>query len=232
KSEKAVSAQTERLHQQEHTKRVHSINTKQEEIREPILSTNTELLDDIELENSDKEEISLSSKNTEIFYFQQVFTLLYKAITALLIFIKALVFEDDLNFSKTLYKAKNAMSFKKPTIQFAICEKCHYLTNIESISDNSQQTNCNESRRMYYSAIILVSCNTPARNKICGFSSHSSKHACFKYKKKFKANNTSDQSNIDNYSVQIIEEHRTLAEKWKYSVSSNCKQLFDQYNIQ
>jgi len=38
-SGKAVSAQTERLHRQEHTKRVHSINTKQEEIREPILST-------------------------------------------------------------------------------------------------------------------------------------------------------------------------------------------------
>ncbi|CAG8704573.1 13090_t:CDS:1, partial [Cetraspora pellucida] len=36
---KAVSAQTERLHRQEHTKRVHSINTKQEEIRELILST-------------------------------------------------------------------------------------------------------------------------------------------------------------------------------------------------
>jgi predicted nucleic acid-binding Zn ribbon protein len=40
------------------------------------------------------------------------------------------------------------MSFKKPTIQFAICEKCHYLTNIESISDNSQQTNCNECKAL------------------------------------------------------------------------------------
>ncbi|CAG8745949.1 2600_t:CDS:2, partial [Cetraspora pellucida] len=55
--------------------------------------------------------------------------------------------------------------------------------------------------RMYYGALILVSCDTPARNKICGFSSHSSKHACFKCKKIFKANDTSDQSNIDNYSL-------------------------------
>ncbi|CAG8787374.1 2551_t:CDS:2, partial [Cetraspora pellucida] len=90
----------------------------------------TGLLDNIELEDSDEEEIT--------------FTLPYTAITTLLIFIKALVFEDDSKFPETLYKAKSAMSFKKPTIQFAICEKCHYLTNIESISDNSQQTNCNE----------------------------------------------------------------------------------------
>ncbi|CAG8782955.1 21263_t:CDS:2, partial [Racocetra persica] len=84
-------------------------------------------------------------------------------------------------------------------------------------------------RRMYYGALILVSCDIPARNKICGFSSHSSKHACFKYKKPFKTNETSDQSNIDNYNLRTIEEHKIIAEKWKYSVSSKHKQLFDQY---
>ncbi|CAG8807703.1 1379_t:CDS:2, partial [Dentiscutata erythropus] len=84
-------------------------------------------------------------------------------------------------------------------------------------------------RRMYYGALILVSCDTPARNKICGFSSHSSKHACFKCRKLFKTNDTSNQSNINNYTLRTIEEHKIIAEKWKYSVSSECKQLFDQY---
>ncbi|CAG8734536.1 4303_t:CDS:1, partial [Cetraspora pellucida] len=84
---------------------------------------------------------------------------------------------------------------------------------------------------MYYGALILVSCDTPARNKICGFSSHSSKHACFKCRKLFKTNNTSDQSNIDKYTLQTIEEHKIIAKKWKYSVSSERKQLFDQYGI-
>ncbi|CAG8771298.1 6319_t:CDS:1, partial [Dentiscutata heterogama] len=60
---------------------------------------------------------------------------------------------------------------------------------------------------------------------------HSSKHACFKCRKLFKTNDTSDQSNIDNYTLRTIEEHKIIAEKWKYSVSSERKQLFDQYGI-
>ncbi|CAG8847165.1 25489_t:CDS:1, partial [Racocetra persica] len=67
--------------------------------------------------------------------------------------------------------------------------------------------------RIYYGALILVSCNILARNKICGFSSHSSKHACFKCKKPFKTNDTSDQSNIDNYTLRTIEEYKIIAEK-------------------
>ncbi|KAF0332932.1 hypothetical protein F8M41_018253 [Gigaspora margarita] len=66
-----------------------------------------------------------------IFSFQQAFTLPYTAIIALLIFIKALVFNDDSNFPEILYKAKDAISFKKTIIQFVVCEKCHFLTNLE-----------------------------------------------------------------------------------------------------
>ncbi|CAG8801407.1 23015_t:CDS:2, partial [Racocetra persica] len=158
------------------------------------LIKNTGLLDDIELEDSDIEEETILNFKT--------FTLPYTAITALLMFIKALVFNDDLNFPETLYKAKDAISFKKTIIQF--------IKNV-------------------LWSFILVLCDIPARNKICGFSSHSSKHAYFKCKKLFKTNDTLDQSNIDNYTLQTIKEHKIIAEKWKYSVSSEHKQLFDQY---
>ncbi|CAG8824956.1 22260_t:CDS:2, partial [Dentiscutata erythropus] len=49
-----------------------------------------------------------------------------------------LVFNNDSNFPETLYKAKDAMLFKKTIIQFVVCEKCHFLTNLESIFNNSQ----------------------------------------------------------------------------------------------
>ncbi|CAG8824188.1 36131_t:CDS:2, partial [Gigaspora margarita] len=53
----------------------------------------------------------------------------------LLIFIKALVFNNVSNFPETLYKAKDAISFNKTIIQFVVY---HFLTNLESISNNSQ----------------------------------------------------------------------------------------------
>ncbi|CAG8847902.1 4999_t:CDS:2, partial [Gigaspora margarita] len=56
----------------------------------------------------------------------------------LLIFIKALVFNDDSNFPEILYKAKDAMSFNKTIIQFVVCQKCQFLTNVKNISNNLQ----------------------------------------------------------------------------------------------
>ncbi|CAG8734531.1 4302_t:CDS:1, partial [Cetraspora pellucida] len=88
-----------------------------------------------------------------IFSFQQAFILPYTAVTALLIFIKALVFNNDSNFLETLYKAKDAISFKKTIIQFVVCEKCHFLTNLESISNNSQAS-CSECKTLLKKLII------------------------------------------------------------------------------
>ncbi|RIB26743.1 hypothetical protein C2G38_2162617 [Gigaspora rosea] len=114
--------------------------TEQENDFEDLSSIrDTGLLDNIELEDNDIEEETILSFKT--------FTLPYTAITALLIFIKALVFNDDSNFPETLYKAKDAMSFKKTIIQFIVCEKCHFLTNLESISDNSQAS-CSECKTL------------------------------------------------------------------------------------
>ncbi|CAG8849227.1 9631_t:CDS:2, partial [Gigaspora margarita] len=88
-----------------------------------------------------------------IFLFQQIFTLPYTAITALLIFIKSLAFNNDLDFPETLYKAKNAILSKKTIIQFAICEKCHSLTNLDNISNILQQANCNECKTLLKKSI-------------------------------------------------------------------------------
>ncbi|CAG8670511.1 9119_t:CDS:2 [Dentiscutata erythropus] len=332
--------------------------TKQEnDFKDSLSIRDTGLLDDIELEDSDiEEETILSFKNTKTYTQPNSKYILYSILSN--------TFKDSFNLTIqwTLYKAKDAMSFKKTIIQFVVCEKYYFLTNLESISNNSQAS-CSESTllqrpgfkkllescyerenilsdifsdlydgqvwktfknnqkklffqkflhktnigfaininwfkvtkhtiysiagiyltilnlpcylrykkentifislipgpkkpptekinlyldllvdelkqlwagqsfatikypagRMYYRALILVSCDTLARNKICGFSSHSSKHAYFKCKKIFKTNNTSDQSNIDNYSLQNIKEHKIIARNGNilYLVSIN-----------
>ncbi|CAG8615205.1 15468_t:CDS:2 [Dentiscutata erythropus] len=134
--------------------------------------------------------------------------------------------EDSDIEEETILSFKNTKTYTQPNSKYILYS---ILSNTFKDSFNltiqwagqSFATIKYPARRMYYGALILVSCDTPARNKICGFSSHSSKHACFKY-----------QSNIDNYSLRNIEEHKIIAEKWKYSISSEHKQLFDQYGIQ
>ncbi|CAG8667240.1 4215_t:CDS:1, partial [Cetraspora pellucida] len=60
---KAVSAQKERLHQQEHTKKVYFINTKQEKIREPILSTSQSF--NVSISSSENLTLLFSASNIE-----------------------------------------------------------------------------------------------------------------------------------------------------------------------
>ncbi|CAG8804516.1 9657_t:CDS:2, partial [Gigaspora margarita] len=183
----------------------------------------TGLLDDIELEDSDIESETILSFKT--------FTLPYTAITALLIFIKALVFNDDSNFSETLYKAKDAISFKKTIIQFVVCEKYHFLTNLESISDNSQAS-CSECKTLLKKPIRTSKGKIIYKPiKVYPYQSTLSQLAALLQWSGFEELLESYQFIIDNYSLQNIEEHKIIAEKWKYSVSSEHKQLFDQYGI-
>ncbi|CAG8706543.1 2658_t:CDS:2, partial [Racocetra persica] len=114
-----------------------SEDNKSEQLKNIFTIEDTGLFDKIELENSDiEEEIILDSRNIE--------ASTQPTITALLIFIKALVFGNNSDFLETLYKAKDAISFKKTIIQFVVYEKCYFLTNLEIISNNSQQARCSE----------------------------------------------------------------------------------------
>ncbi|CAG8836103.1 4744_t:CDS:2, partial [Gigaspora margarita] len=218
--------------------------TEQENDFEDLSSIrDTGLLDDIELEDSNIEEETILSFKT--------FTLPYTAITALLIFIKALVFNDDPNFSETLYKAKDAMSFKKTIIQFIVYKKCHFLTNLESISDNSQ-ANCSECKTLLkklirtskgkiiykpikiypYQSILSQLAAQPGLEELLEF--YIKKKTIFvslipgpKEPLTEKINLYLDPL-VDELK-QLWAEHKIIAEKLKYSVSSECKQLFDQY---